>query len=99
MKILTLDQIDRLHPGETMIAYLGNLEYDIARCDKQSPTDKGAPLYKYMLNALQDELQRRVARKQIRLTRIEVKSQRTSNRGTVNDWRDFRYEVVKLTHD
>jgi hypothetical protein len=96
MKIATLDRIDRLAPGETIIAYVGNLDYDLARCDRMSPNDKGAPLYKHILTILQDELVRRVASKQIRLTRIEIKKQRTSDRGTVNDWRDFRYEVFKL---
>jgi hypothetical protein len=96
MKIATLNEIDKLPRGQTKIAYLGNFEYDIARCDRQSPADKGAPLYKHMLETLQDELNRRARANEIRITKIEVKHQRTNNRGTIHDWRDFRYEIVKL---
>lgn len=96
MRIATLERIKGLAPGETMIAYVGNLPFDIERCDKHSMQDPGAPKYKEMLENFRDELERLVKTKQIRLVRNESKKQRTSNRGTINDWRDFEYEVTKL---
>lgn len=96
MRIKTLQRLGEMAPGEKMTAYTGNFEYDIARCDRQSPADKGAPTYKAMLEHLHSELLSMVVTKRIRMEKIENKKQRTSNRGTVNDWRDFSYEVTKL---
>lgn len=92
----TLQRVLDLPVGDKMIAYVGNFDYDIARCERMSPLDKGAPRYKQLLTTLQDGLRLLNNDGRIRVDKVERQHRRTSNRGKVNEWRDFAYEVVKL---
>jgi hypothetical protein len=92
----TLQRIYELPVGGTMIAYVGNFEYDIARCERAAPTDKGAPAYKRLLTELQDGMRQLEHSGRIQVARVERKVQRTSNKGKPLEWRDFAYEVTRL---
>jgi hypothetical protein len=96
MVIQTLERLKQLPVGEKMIAYVGNFEYDIARCDKQSSVDAGAPKYKQVLYELWGELRHRVTVGEVELSKSEKPMKRTSNKGSAIEWRDFVYEVTRL---
>lgn len=94
--LLTLQRLYELPVGAKALAYVGNFEYDIARCDRMSPNDKGAPGYKRLLTELQEGLRFLQNDGRIKIEKVERKVQRTSNKGRPVEWRDFAYEVVKL---
>jgi hypothetical protein len=92
----TLQRVYELPIGQKLIVYVGNFEYDIARCDKQSPTDVGAPKYRQVLSSLQESLRILHDNGTIRVDKIERQHHRTNNKGKTQDWRDFAYEVQRL---
>ncbi len=94
--MLTLSKIHALSVGEKMVAYVGNFDYDIARCDKMSPNDRGASKYQALLELLRDELQRMHRDGYIAVHKFERQHHRTNNKGKAVEWRDFAYEVTKL---
>jgi hypothetical protein len=93
----TLQRLQELPAGAKMVAYIGNLEYDIARCDKMSPIDSGAPTYKAVLTRLQEGLHILHHAGRISVNKIERQQHRTSNKGKTIEWRDYIYEVTKLS--
>ena len=95
-EVLTIKRLRGLKPGEKMIAYVGDFEYDIARCNCMSSSDGGSPKYKQVLIALQDELQRLRTVGVISVNKQERSYQRTNNKGKCSEWHVFVYEVVKL---
>ena len=94
--MLTLDRLYNLPIGSKMIAYVGNFPYDLARCDRLSPADAGAPKYKQLLLHLEDSLRQMERNGAIKIIKSEIRRQRTSSKGTAEDWREFSYEVERL---
>lgn len=57
MNAFTLQRLDRIRPGQKVVAYKGNLESDIQRCRRSNLSgDKGSPAYARLLAAIQAKL-------------------------------------------
>jgi hypothetical protein len=92
MQIYTVQRLKALKPGETMIAYVGNFEQDIAFCSTPSGRNT-APTYKRLLTTLDNELKRLQLAGIIQLTKTS--RQRKFEKGRVVE--DIIYEVKRLS--
>ena len=95
MKIPTLERIEALEVGSSMIAYIGNFEQDIARCEKVSSQDRGAPAYKRLLSGFYDELKHLQIKGIIELTKTLRKANRPDE-GRELIWTEYVYQAKKL---
>jgi hypothetical protein len=90
MQIVTLERVKALKVGDSMVAYIGNFEEDIASCS--SSTRCQAPAAKKLLTRIDDELKRLKLAGIIVLTKT-ARERKFEKGRTV---RDFVYEVKRL---
>jgi hypothetical protein len=96
MKNYTLERMRRLRIGERMIAYVGNFETDLGRCDSISPSDRGSPIYKIGLEAVCDELRRGEQCGEYKVTKTMQRRQAHNKKGALVDWSEYSYQVERV---